>query len=283
MVGQDILRNEKDEINLINPLLTDYKNLRRSLLPTLIKTVVENLKQSNRVIEGFEYGHVFSGNIPNNFKEIEHVAGIFGCIKEKFSWSEPKQSTTWFEAKGKIEQLFKQLNIGVYWKLESSSLTNDIFHPYRTTAVYLLNGQNLGQFGQIHPAYASANGLASETYLFEFNLKEIQNQIQKNKLPVFDEYSSYPRVLKDLSFIIPKNISFMELKNILYLNGTKFLSDITLLDEYQGSSIPEDSTSLCLQLTFQSNEKTLENKEIEVILTNLQLVLNSKFNAIIRE
>ena len=75
----------------------------------------------------------------------------------------------------------------------------------------------------------------------------------------------------------------MELKHILYLNGTKFLADITLLDEYRGSSIPEDSTSLCLQLTFQSNEKTLENKEIEVILTNLQSVLTSKFNAIIRE
>ena len=75
----------------------------------------------------------------------------------------------------------------------------------------------------------------------------------------------------------------MELKNILYLNGTKFLSDITLLDEYRGSSIPENSISLCLQLTFQSNEKTLENKEIEVIITNLQSVLTHKFNAIIRE
>ena len=283
LIGQDILLNENNEINLINPLLTDYKNLRRSLLPTLIKTVAENLKQSNRVIEGFEYGHVFSGSIPDNFKEIEYVAGIFGGTKEKFSWSEPKQTITWFEAKGKMEQLFKQLNIGIYWKLESLSLTNDIFHPYRTAAVYLLNGQNLGKFGQIHPAYASTNGLALETYLFEFNLKEIQKQIQKNKLPVFDEYSLYPRVLKDLSFIIPKNISFIELKNILYLNGTKFLSDITLLDEYRGSSIPEDSTSLCLQLTFQSNKKTLETKEIEVILTNLQSVLTNTFNAIIRE
>jgi phenylalanyl-tRNA synthetase beta subunit len=33
-------------------------------------------------------------------------------------------------------------------------------------------------------------------------------------------------------------------------------------------------TSLCLQLTFQSNEKTLENKEIENIINNLQSVIN---------
>jgi phenylalanyl-tRNA synthetase beta subunit len=66
------------------------------------------------------------------------------------------------------------------------------------------------------------------------------------------------------------------------LNGTKFLSEINLLDEYRGSSIPEKYTSLCLQLTFQSNEKTLETREIEKILNNLQLILKNKFDIQIR-
>lgn len=283
LVGQDQSKNEENEIPLINPLLSDYKNLRTSLLPTLVETAAKNLKQSNRVIEGFEYGHVFSRDILNNFKEIEHVAGIFGGTKEKLSWSDSKQIITWFEAKGKMEQFFKQLNIEIYWKIESLSSKNNIFHPYRTAEIYLLNGQNLGKFGQIHPAYANVNGLISETYLFEFILKPIQNQLQENKLSFFQQYSSYPRVIKDLSFIVSKNITFMELKNILSLNGTKFLSEINLLDEYRGSSIPKDCTSLCLQLIFQSNDKTLENKEIERIINNLQSVLTSEFNAIIRE
>ena len=283
LVGQNQTTQDQTEINLINPLLSDYKNLRTSLLPTLLQTVVENLKQSNRIIEGFEYGHVFSGSSPNNVKELEYVAGIFGGTSEKLSWSEPKKTLTWFEAKGKIEQLFKQLNIGVYWKLESSTLSNKWLHPYRTAELYLLNGKNLGKFGQIHPAYANSIGLASETYLFEFNLKNIQDQIQQNKLSVFQDYSSYPRIIKDLSFIIPKDIMFSELKKILRLNGTKFLVEINLLDEYRGSSIPKDCTSLCLQLIFQSNKKTLENKEIETIITNLQSVLINKFNAIIRQ
>ena len=283
LVGENQSKTETNEINLINPLLSDYKNLRTTLLPTLIQTVIENLKQSNRIIEGFEYGHVFSGSIPDNAKEIEHVAGIFGGTNAKLSWSDPKQTLTWFEAKGKMEQLFQQLNIGVYWKLESLTLSNYLFHPYRTAEVYLLDGRSLGKFGQIHPSYANTHGLASELYLFEFSLKNIQDQIQQNKLPVFKEYSSYPRVMKDLSFIISKDITFSELKNILHLNGTKFLAEINLLDEYRGSSIPKDCTSLCLQLIFQSNEKTLENKQIETIITNLQAVLTSKFNAIIRQ
>ena len=68
----------------------------------------------------------------------------------------------------------------------------------------------------------------------------------------------------------------------MYFNGTKFLSTINLLDEYKGESIPENHVSLCLQLTFQSNEKTLQNKEIETTINNLQLLLTNKLDAKIR-
>ena len=283
LVGPTQPINKENEINLINPLLSDYKNLRTSLLPNILETVRENLKQSTRIIEGFEYGHVFSGSLPDNVKELEHVAGVFGGTREKLSWSEPEKPLTWFEAKGKMEQFFKQLNVEVYWEMESEKLTNSLFHPYRTSELYLFNGKNLGKFGQIHPVYADKNGLSSETYLFEFCFKTLQDQIEANKLTIFQEYSVYPRVTKDLSFIISKHITFTELKNILYFNGTKFLAEINLLDEYRGSSIPAECTSLCIQLIFQSNEKTLENKEIESIVKNLQSVLTKKFNAIIRE
>ena len=58
--------------------------------------------------------------------------------------------------------------------------------------------------------------------------------------------------------------------------------EINLLDEYRGQSIPDGFTSLCLQLVFQSNERTLQNKEIETIIEKLQLILNHKFDLIIR-
>ena len=271
----------KNQIKLINPLLSDCSNLRSSLLPNLIKTVQENLKQGNSFIEGFEYGHVFSGEILTNFQEKEHVAGIFGGIKTKLSWSEDKQSLTWFEAKGKIEQFLKQLNLIVYWK-NGATKVDKIIHPYRSAELYLTNGVKLGIFGQINPILSNKLGISSEIYLFEFDLMVIQSQLQANKLSIYKEYSLYPKVIKDLSFIINQDIEFEKVKKALYSNGTKFLSDINLLDEYRGTTIPEGSTSLCLQLVFQSKEKTLENKEIENILKNLQLVLTNKFNALIR-
>ena len=271
-----------NEVKLLNPLLSDCSNLRSSLLPSLIKTVQENLKQSNSFIEGFEYGHVFFKNSQTKFQEKEFIAGIFGGIKTKTTWSDSDKALTWFEAKGKLEQVFKELNIITYWQNDLKPSMSTILHPYRSASIYLNDGINLGIFGQIHPILANNLNLSPLIYLFELDLEIIQNKIQNNKLTAFKNYSSYPKIIKDLSFIINNNITFKELQAFLYSNGTEFLSEIILLDEYRGKPIPDGSTSLCFQLVFQSNEKTLQNKEIESIMNQLQLILNQKFNAIIR-
>jgi phenylalanyl-tRNA synthetase beta chain len=275
----------KNEIQLINPLVSDYSNLRVSLLPNLIRTVQENLKQKNIYLEGFEYGHVFTTDNTDKakpFKEKEYVAGIFGGIKTKLAWSSPALELGWFEAKGKIEQVFNQLNILPSWKNFVSKNEETVFHPYRSAELYLEENISLGVFGQIHPILANQLNISSEIYLFEFDIQVISNQLQNTKLVLYKEYSTYPKIIKDLSFIVKRDVPFTEIQETLYANGTNFLAEINLLDEYRGQPIPDQQTSLCFQLIFQSSKKTLENKEIETIINKLQLILRNKFNAVIR-
>ena len=101
-------------------------------------------------------------------------------------------------------------------------------------------------------------------------------------MPLYKPYSSYPKITKDLSFIVSQKITFHEIENIILNKGTKFLKTVALLDEYQGNSIPKDQTSLCIQLTFQSNEKTLLTKEVDEIVHNLQIILEDKYDIIVR-
>lgn len=271
-----------NEIKLINPLVSEYSNLRISLLPSLIKTIQENLRQGNYVMNGFEYGHIFGTDPKIKFQEKETIAGIFGGFKTKLTWSDPETGISWFEAKGKMDQFFKQLNISVSWKNVFDSPINYLFHTYRNAEIYLIDNKKLGIFGQIHPRLANKLNISPELYLFEFSLEALQNQIQLNQLTVYKEYSSYPKIIKDISFIVRQDVTFKELQETLFFNGTKFLSEINLLDEYTGNSIPEKHISLCLQLIFQSNEKTLQNKEIEEILDNIRDLLTKRFNAVIR-
>lgn len=272
----------KNNIKLVNPLTNEYSSLRSSLLPNLINTVTENVKQGNSYIDGFEYGHVFSGNNITDIKEIEYIGSIFGGTKTKVNWSDMPKPLSWFEGKGKIERLFKQLNLDVTWEIYSDKNYEQLLHPYRTAQLTLKDGQDLGIFGQIHPILAKKLNLIPELYLFELNFDLMKETIKNNKLAVYNEYFLYPKIVKDLSFIVEQTVSFKEIKKILKLNGTQFLTEINLLDEYKGNNIPDKHISLCLQLVFQSNEKTLQNKEVENIMNELQLLLVDSFGTQIR-
>ena len=118
----------KNDIKLINPLVQDYSNLRSSLLPNLLKAVEENVKKGNSILEGFEYGHAFSLNSSSTISEIELVAGILGGLKTKSDWSTSSTTLGWFGAKGKIETVFKKLNIITYWKFYKLIKEKNIFH-----------------------------------------------------------------------------------------------------------------------------------------------------------
>ncbi|MFM7979323.1 MAG: hypothetical protein ACKPKO_08420, partial [Candidatus Fonsibacter sp.] len=115
-----------------------------------------------------------------------------------------------------------------------------------------------------------------------FNLEIIKNDYKYKKLLNYNIYSLYPKVFKDLSFIISKKISFTKIKNLIFLISPKVLISIDLLDEYKGNSIPKQMTSLCIQLTFQSNEKTLLTIEVEKIIQNIKVVLTQEFKSIFR-
>ena len=101
------------DIKIINPLLLDYSKLRSTLLLNILITISENIKQGNRNIEGFEFGHVFSLNSRDmSYSELESLAGVFGGIKTKTTWSTNSTLLSWFEAKGKMESIFKNHCVG---------------------------------------------------------------------------------------------------------------------------------------------------------------------------
>ena len=278
------LVNEKvsNNIHLINPLISDYSTLRTSLLPKIIQISGENLKQSNEILEGFEYGHVFLGDINSNYIEKEVVSGIFGSSKSKRQWNDTPVPLSWFEAKGKIEALFKKLNISVHWKNSTLEKYQNLLHPYRTAELYLSNSSSLGVFGQIHPIIAKKNNVSTGLFLFEFNFEILKTEFQQKNLSLYQPYSLYPKITKDLSFVVNKKILFTEIKATILNYGTEYLKHVNLLDEYQGMSIPKHQRSLCVQLTFQSTEKTLITQEIDEILDNLYKILKIEYDINIR-
>ena len=65
---------------------------------------------------------------------------------------------------------------------------------------------------------------------------------------MYQTYSSYPKIVKDLSFIVDQTISFDQIQKTIFESSPTVLTNLKLLDEYRGANIPKGQTSLCIQL-----------------------------------
>ena len=115
------------------------------------------------------------------------------------------------------------------------------------------------------------------TYIFEINLKYLLPENMESSIPIYKEYSKYPAVTKDISVCISKNIDFSELKN--KIEGTSNLLELVqffniYLDKHKINHI-----TVGIRLTFQSDNQTLRNQEIELELQKINSILIEKFDA----
>ena len=77
--------------------------------------------------------------------------------------------------------------------------------------------------------------------------------------------SDYQKSERDFAFVIDKNLSSQDLiKTILSINKN-LTSNIRIFDVYEGNNIPRDKKSIAINVTIQSNEKTLNEADLENI------------------
>ena len=273
-----ISQTSNNSIQLNNPLTTDYSNLRESLLPKIINNYNYNFKQGQENFEGFEYGHIFSQTLNTNYFEKEVISGILGNEKQHLDWATKPNLLTWSQAKGKLELIFEKIGVKTNWKELDNSTYEDLLHPFRSSTIMNeTTSEVIGIFGQIHPLQLNKESKHIVPYLFELNFNILRESQNYKNLPIYKEYSLYPAIIKDISFIVDKKFNYTEIKNLILENAKPLLTKIELLDQYEGKNIPMNKISLCFKLTFQSETKTLKTNEIENLLECLENKLNQTF------
>jgi phenylalanyl-tRNA synthetase beta chain len=248
-------------ILLNNPLNNDFFLLRTELISKLIENFENNLRSGFLNNNFFEIGRTFK-NINGKIVEEDKIAGIFQSSLKK---EDSKFSVDWFINKAFFENFFK---IFGYQNVISESIisTFEIFHPKRSI-IFKSNNKILGIFGEIHPKF----NFKIPVYLFELNLREFSEWRQTSIITTYKEYSKYPSIIKDLSFIIDKDINFESLKSIIQSN-CKNLKNIYFFDIYFDPT-SQEKINIGIRLEFQSFLETLTNEEIEIEIKNLKQIL----------
>ncbi|NES18456.1 MAG: phenylalanine--tRNA ligase subunit beta, partial [Symploca sp. SIO3E6] len=272
--------NEK-QICLANPLFTEYSALRTDLLSGLIDAFQYNLEQGNNALNGFEIGRVFWRE-EEGLAEADAIAGILGGDPTQGRWFKGGKESpmSWYEAKGVLESVFQRLNLSVEYQPDRS---DPRLHPGRTASLWL-QGERLGQFGQLHPQLRSQRDLPEAVYVFEIDLEVLLDAWERDEklTPRFNQYSTFPAADRDLAFFAPVSISVAEVERATRKVGSQLLESVYLFDEYQGESVPEGQRSLAFRLIYRASDRTLTDKEVEQVHQKVRETLVEKFGVSLR-
>jgi len=123
------------------------------------------------------------------------------------------------------------------------------------------NGKVIGSFGLINKSTLKVFEIDQPVYSFEFKVEALL--AAKNIVPDIKELSKYPKVLKDLSFLMNENQTAGEVLVAIKKYGGKNLQAVEVIDFYKGKQVEDGKKSYSFRLTFQSFSATLSDVEIE--------------------
>lgn len=274
--AEDLRRNV---VKLQNPLSEEQRVLRTTLIPNILQVMRYNFNRQvdNQLI--FEMGKVFIPSEKENElpREKMMIAMALSGKMPQNDWQNKPKPIDYFYLKGILEALLDNLGI----KSRSWKATQLPFlHPTRGAAL-IIDDQEAGFLGALHPAVQERFDFKQDVYLAEISAEILTNYAAL--LPSFQPLPRYPSVFRDVAFTVSEKISAEEIIQSIKECSGELLKSISLFDVYKGSQIPAGCQSLAFALTFQHRERTLKDEEIDAIQETMEKVLHEKYGAVLRK
>ena len=274
--------NSKD-IKIINPISTDLDVLRNSIFSNLITSLNKNLDRGIKDLSLFEIGPVFYGSNPGEQETV--VGGLRSGKISRLSWVEKERRVDIFDVKKDVIQTFEECGYAKS-KIFIDDQTPNYYHPGKSGRVFLNDKKEkiAAYFGEIHPNILKKIDVKTEALvgfeIFVNNLKMTRRSLKDQK-KIF-KVSDFQKSERDFAFIIKKDFKSQELIEIITNIDSELIKDVNIFDIYEGDNIPNDKKSVALNVTIQSMDKTLNDKDLEKINNLIIDTVENKTGAKIR-
>ncbi len=266
---------DQKTIDLCNPISAEMAEMRLSLLPGLVNTLLYNRNRQQTDIRLFELGAVFypQDDEVGNCRQHQRIAAVMSGRAAPEQWSGSALMVDFFDLKGIVQSLLA----GVTYSLRRSNAA--YLHPGQGAEV-LVEGCSVGVFGALHPRVLQRLGSkGGDIWVLEIN----RDVFSCSYAPIFTPLARFPAVRRDLALLVDQAIDAGELEQAILAHGGDLLRELCWFDTFTGDALPAGKKSLAVSLTLQSNKKTLQDEEVERIIYSLVQRLHQLFGAELRE
>lgn len=249
-------------VKVINPLVADQSEMRRSLLPGLLRSVAYNLDHDVDNIALYEMGRVFYGHEHKSQPdEPLYVCGVMAGSRADDSWNLKVPTFDFFDAKGVVEQLLNALRITKVRFKVADPETYPWLQPGRAAEV-LAQGEVLGWVGNVHPESLKHVDVDVPVVAFELAVAPLL-RLAVDELP-YTDVPTLPGVKHDLAIVVDESVTCEQLTQRIVSAGGKLLTDVRLFDVYRDPvRVGPGKKSMAFSLTYRSPDHTLTSEEVE--------------------
>lgn len=266
-------------VPIMNPLSDEYPLVRTTLLSSIFDNLARNLARKNDDVALFEVGSVFFPKalpVTELPDEVVKIAGAITGRRNAQGWNQANDMVDFYDAKGIIEELLANLRVTRY-TVEAG--THYAMHPGKT-ALFKKGRDVIATVGEVHPAVLSAYGITKPVYIFELDATTVMKYMAKDLK--YKALPKYPATSRDLAMLVDVDVNAADIEKAMTKAAGQNLTQITLFDVYTGKQVKEGKKSLAFSLTFQSNDKTLTDAEIDPAIEKIVTKLQKDFNANLR-
>lgn len=293
-------------VRLANPLAEDQSLLITTTVVNLLKAAAKNRRLGNTGGSYFEVARGFfrepkvpeSGPLAALSRQGRHIQGrarqdqrptertMLGLLMaqpflEK-TWSAAPRLCDFFDLKAAAQSVLAHLNIPDAAVSREHVEQIPWLHP-RAAATIQVHGRTIGYLGEVHPLTCQAFDfpINERPLIAEFDLEEAMAAAQEPREKLTTT-SAYPPVTRDLAFVVNDTVTHQDFCATLESFKKRNLQSFRLFDLYQGDGIAPDKQSMAYTFVFQSNKRTLTDKEVEKEVDLLKEWLNHNLGANLR-
>ncbi|MCG8578074.1 MAG: phenylalanine--tRNA ligase subunit beta [Flavobacteriales bacterium] len=267
--------NAEEDVAILNPLSQELDVMRQTLLPGGLKSIEYNQNRQFPDLKFFEFGSVYKKS-NEEYQENGRLGIWISGKKAKENWSVGQDKANFYTLKGVIEALLGKLGIDKAVNLDETEV--DLFeYGYQLS----ITRQLVGEFGLVQPKIAKKFGLKGDVFYADLDWDKIVdlsvlNKITAKPLPK----TQFAR--RDFSLLLNESVEFSAIEKIAYKVDKKILKEVGLFDVYQGKNLEKGKKSYAVSFTFQDDEKTLKDKQLDAIMDNIRKKLETELGAELR-
>ncbi|HDX1016794.1 TPA: phenylalanine--tRNA ligase subunit beta [Pasteurella multocida] len=275
---QSVLHPQQEALVLPNPISVEMSAMRLSLLSGLLGAVQYNQNRQQTRVRLFETGLRFIPDTQAEFGVRQEfvLAAVMTGNKKAEHWAGKAESVDFFDLKGDLESILSLT--GTRNLVKFVAKLYPALHPGQSAAI-MLNGEEIGFIGTLHPNAAKQLGLNGKTVVFEI----LWQAIATRQVVQAKEISRFPANRRDLAIVVAESVAASDVLDACREVAGETLTQVNLFDVYQGNGVAEGHKSLAISLIIQDNEKTLEEDDINAVVSVVLSELKQRFNAYLRD